>query len=72
MKTIKINILNPKVHNILKNLEDLGLISITDSEDVNWKDVLSSIRDKSDNPPDMDEIGKEVEVVRSKRHDKKK
>jgi saccharopine dehydrogenase-like NADP-dependent oxidoreductase len=72
METIKMNILNPKVHNILKNLEDLGLISIASSEKVSWQDVLSNIRDNTKDSPSIDEITKGVEAIRSIRYEKKK
>lgn len=72
METIKIKILNPKVHNILKNLEDLGLISIAGSEKVSWQDVLSNLRDNANDPPSLDEVTKEVEAVRSRRYENKK
>lgn len=69
METIKVNILNPKARKLLKNLDELNLISIKESTENNFSHVLNKIRSKSDSSLNSEEIAKEVEVVRSKRYD---
>lgn len=72
MESLRINIINPKAEKLLKDLEDLGLISIKKSENLSFKEILTNIREKSIEPPNIDEISKEVESVRSKRYGNKK
>ena len=69
MDTISINILNPKVKEILENLESLNLITINRDDKKQLKDIITRIRKKSTNLT-IDEITKEVEAVRSKRYGK--
>jgi hypothetical protein len=69
MDTISINILNPKVKEILENLESLNLITINRDDKKQLKDIITRIRKKSTNLT-IDEIAKEVEAVRSKRYGK--
>ena len=73
MNTLQIEILNPKAMNLLKNLAELKLISIRESSDDGFMDVVKRIRTKAqDNPPTLEEITKEVETVRAKRYGKKR
>jgi hypothetical protein len=72
MESITINIINPKAIKLLKDLEELGLISINRSESLTFKEVLTKIRDNSVEPPDLDEITREVEAIRTKRYGEKK
>jgi hypothetical protein len=68
-----VKILNPKAKKLLQNLADLKLISISESSADSFLDVVHKLRNGADSaPPDLDEINKEVEVVRSKRNAKKK
>jgi hypothetical protein len=69
MDTVRINILNPKVKEILENLESLNLITINRDDKKQLKDIIARIRNKSTNLT-IDEITKEVEAVRSKRYGK--
>jgi hypothetical protein len=69
MDTISINILNPKVKEILENLESLNLITVNRDDKKQLKDIITRIRKKSTNLT-IDEITKEVEAVRSKRYGK--
>ena len=72
MKTYQIDILNPKAFKLLKDLADLELISFKKSED-SLQSIIKRLRKKaSANPPSLEEITKEVEIVRAKRNAAKK
>lgn len=72
MTTVQIDILNPKATQLLRDLEDLKLISIRAASEDGFLDVVNRIRAKAkNNPPTLDKITKEVEIVRSKRYAKK-
>ncbi len=70
MNTIQIDILNPKAAKLLKNLADLNLIAIRKSPKNDFATVLKKLRSNSSTPPTMDEIAKEVDLVRAKRYAK--
>ena len=72
MTTITIDILNPKAKKLLKNLADLELISIRVSSDNGFSKVVKKLRSKAALSPSLEEITKEVELVRSKRYYSKK
>lgn len=73
MDTMQIDILNPKAVKLLKDLEDLNLISIRDSSDNSFLKLVNKIRTKAkDTPPSLDEITEEVELVRASRYAKSK
>lgn len=74
MEALRIEILNPKVKTILKQLADLDLIAISkpDSPSVELKNLLKKLRSKSKEAPSLDDITKEVEIVRTERYAKKK
>lgn len=73
MTTVTIDILNPKAKRLLKDLEDLKLISIRDATKNNFLDLVAKLRVKAEkNPPSLEDITKEVESVRSKRYSQKK
>jgi len=74
MEALRIEILNPKVKTILKQLADLNLIAIskTDSPSVELKNLLKKLRSKSKEVPSLDDITKEIEIVRTERYAKKK
>ena len=71
---LRIEILNPKAKKILQNLAELNLISIKESGTPkrSIKKVLSNLRKQADIAPSMDEISKEVNIVRRKRYGSKK
>jgi hypothetical protein len=71
MNTIKVDILNPKVEKLLKNLADLKLIAIQETPKNSFAPVLKKLRSKSKTAPSLAEITKEVEIVRAKRYAKK-
>ncbi len=70
MNSIQINVLNPKALNLLKDLAELNLISIQKKPVNNFALVLKKLRAKSKATPSLDEITKEVELVRTKRYAK--
>jgi len=73
MEALRIEILNPKVKTILKQLADLDLIVISKTENPNTelKNLLKKFRSKADEAPSLDEITKEVESVRAERYIRK-
>jgi hypothetical protein len=71
MNSIRINILNPKAAKLLKDLEDLNLITIQDTTKNGFESVLKELRSKAKLAPTLDLITNEVELVRSKRYAKK-
>lgn len=71
METLKIDIINPKAKRIIKDLADLNLIKIRDKNPIKSFDILlDKLRDKN-KEISLEEITKEVELVRSKRYGKK-
>jgi hypothetical protein len=70
MNTMRIDILNPKAVKLLKTLADLNLIAIQDTSKNGFEDILRKLRAKSESAPSLEEITKEVELVRSKRYEK--
>jgi len=72
MKSFQIDILNPKALKLLQDLADLELISFRKTED-NLQSIIRRLREKASvNPPSLEEITKEVEIVRAKRYASKK
>lgn len=74
MEALRIEILNPKVKTILKQLADLDLIAIskTESPSLELKNLLKKLRSKSAEESSLDDITKEIETVRAERYAKKK
>ena len=72
--TYQIDILNPKADKLLKDLAEMNLISITEVRQADpFLSVVKRLRKKAAaNPPDLEEITKEVEAVRAKRYAKNK
>jgi hypothetical protein len=71
MTSIQVDILNPKAEKILKQLADLNLIAIKKAKADNFLKVVNKIRKKAKtNPISLEEITKEVELVRQKRYAK--
>lgn len=68
MESLRIDILNPKVKKLLKDLADLNLISIKESQSSSFSDTLKKLRTKANSAPSLEEITKEVGIVRSKRY----
>jgi hypothetical protein len=65
METIQIEILNPKVKKLLKDLVSLNLISI--KKETSFLDTIAAIRETNALLPSLDEIAFEVKKVRSKK-----
>ena len=71
METLRIDIVNPKAKKIIKELADLNLIAIRDKDPMkSFQGLLNKLRSKTE-VISLDEITKEVELVRAKRHGKK-
>ena len=70
MDTMRIEILNPKAARLLRDLADLNLIAIQDTSKNGFATVLKKLRSKAKTAPTLDEITKEVELVRAKRYAK--
>ena len=70
MDTMQIDILNPKAGKLLKDLAEMKLISITEmSSSDPFLTVVNRLRKKASlKPPTLEEITKEVELVRAKRY----
>lgn len=66
METIRIEILNPKANQLLKDLADLNLIKIQPKSSL--KEVLEKTRRNAEYAPPLDEITAEVEEVRQARY----
>ncbi|MDT0641414.1 hypothetical protein RM553_01090 [Zunongwangia sp. F363] len=69
METIRIDILNPKAKNLLKDLADLNLIKIKTEKKSDFSNLLKKFRSKSKEEISFDEITKEVESVRKSRYE---
>ena len=70
MQIISIEILDPKAKKLLQNLADQKLISFKNSDISmdNLKSLLEELRKQASSAPSIDEITKEVEIVRRKRY----
>ena len=67
MSSINIEILNPKAKKILLSLAEMKLISISEKESNPFFDAIKKLRSKKAGLS-LDEITKEVEIVRKKRN----
>ncbi len=73
MNTVQVDILNPKAGKLLQDLADMNLISIKDVANDNFLKVVIQLRKKAKrNPPTLEDITNEVELVRAKRYAKEK
>lgn len=71
METLRIDIVNPKAKRIIKDLADLNLINIRDKDPIkSFEELLNRLRTKG-KKISLDEVTKEVELVRSKRYGQK-
>jgi hypothetical protein len=69
MDTMQIDILDPKARKLIKNLAEMNLISIRKPSDDGFLSLVNKLRAKAKNDrPSLDEITKEVELVRAKRY----
>ena len=72
MSTIQIEILNPKAIKLIQDLADLELISINEPKETGFSKLLAKLRSKAESAPSLEEITKEVELVRAARNEQKK
>jgi hypothetical protein len=70
MNSFQVDILNPKATKLLKDLADMDLIAIRDTSKSGFATVLKKLRSKAKSVPCLEEITKEVELVRSNRYAK--
>ena len=68
MEALKIEILNPKALKLIKGMQDLNLIKVSDAPATKFKAYLKKMRSNSSIAPSLDEITKIVEKVRSARY----
>jgi len=71
MNAIRIEILNPKALQLIKDLQDLDLIKISDEPSSLLKSYLDKMRNASEPAPDLEEITRLVEESRTERYGKK-
>lgn len=71
MESLKIEILNPKALQLIKGMQELKLIKVSDEPVSALKTYLKKMRRHSASAPGLDEITKIVEEVRAKRYGKK-
>lgn len=69
MTSYQVDILNPKAGKLLKDLAELNLISLSETSKDPFLAIVDNIRQKAiRKTPTLEEITKEVEIVRSKRY----
>ena len=71
MEAFKIEILNPKALKLIKGMQDLKLIKVTNAPASTLMTYLKKMRRNSSTAPSLEEITKIVEEVRAKRYAKK-
>ena len=71
MEALKIEILNPKALQLIKGMQDLNLIKVSETPASMLRTYLKKTRSNAAYAPDMEEITKIVEDVRAKRYAKK-
>ncbi|MBS1753348.1 MAG: hypothetical protein R2765_07165 [Ferruginibacter sp.] len=71
MEALKIEILNPKALQLIKGMQDLKLIKVSDEPVSSLKSYLKKMRQSASEVPSLDAITKIVDEVRAKRYAKK-
>ena len=71
MEALKIEILNPKALQLIKGMQDLKLIKVSDEPISTLQTYLKKMRRYSSSAPTLEEITNIVEDVRAKRYAKK-
>ncbi len=71
MEALKIEILNPKALQLIKGMQELKLIKVSNEPVSTLKAYLKKMRRNSSTTPSLDEITKIVDEVRTKRYAKK-
>lgn len=74
MTTYQVDILDPKGDQLLKDLADMNLIAIKQTNSDGFMQVIERLRSKAEQlgPPTMEEITQEVETVRAERYVRRK
>jgi hypothetical protein len=67
METLKVDILDPRARKLLRNLADQNLITIRETPTASFGQLLSKLRNQTQQPPDLEAITAEVEKVRTQR-----
>jgi len=67
MEALKIEILNPKALQLIKGMQDLKLIKVSDEPVSSLKAYLKKMRHSTSDVPSFDAITKIVDEVRAKR-----
>ncbi len=71
MEALKIEILNPKALQLIKGMQDLKLIKVSDEPVSKLKSYLRKMRKNADSGPSLEGIAKIVKEVRTERYAKK-
>jgi len=71
MEALKIEILNPKALQLIKGMQELKLIKVSEEPVSTLKAYLKKMRRNSSTTPSLNEISKIVDEVRAKRYAKK-
>ena len=71
MEALRIEILNRKAMQLIKGMQDLNLIKVTEEPSSKVKAYLKKMRTHSSTAPSVTEIAKLVEQVRAERYAKK-
>lgn len=71
MEALRIEILNPKALQLIKGMQELKLIKVSDEPVSSLKAYLKKMRRQSSTAPTLNEITQIVEDVRAKRYAKK-
>ncbi len=71
MEALKIEILNPKALQLIKGMQALNLIRVSDEPVSKLKAYLKKMRKNADSVPSLDDISKIVQEVRAEVNAKK-
>jgi hypothetical protein len=71
MEALKIEILNPKALQLIKEMQDLNYIKVTDAPASKLQSYLKKMRKNASTAPSLDEIANIVAEVRAERYGKK-
>lgn len=71
MEALKIEILNPKALQLIKEMQDLNLIKVTDEPVSKLQSYLKKMRKDANSVLSLDEIANVVAEVRAERYGKK-
>jgi hypothetical protein len=71
METLKIEILNPKALTLIKGMQELNLIRVSNDHVTPLKSYLKKMRKNTSDPSILEDVTSIVEEVRSKRYGKK-